>query len=167
MATPQNAILTALGEHQWYLHLSRTEGADLAVIKQALNDMRFEANKLGVHACVMFGPTLLADLTKDIPNDFQPYPGYRAADGREAKATQEELLVWVHSDHKDRNWDCQYKFRTAVAGHMAVARETLAWIYGASQDLTGFIDGTGNPAFDRQYECAVVPDGQPGARGSL
>ena len=100
----------------------------------------------------MFGPTLLADLTDDIPEDFQPYPGYHSADGKEAKATQEELLVWVHSDHKDRNWSTQYKFRTAVSGHMAVARETIAWIYGASLDLTGFIDGTGNPEPERQHE---------------
>jgi putative iron-dependent peroxidase len=167
MATPQRAILTSLGEHQWYVHLSRTEGADLAVIKSALTRLRADCEQLGVNVCVMFGPTLLAELTKDVPEDFQPYPGYKSADGKEAKATQEELLVWVHSDHKDRNWDCQFKFRTAVSGHMAVARETIAWIYGSSQDLTGFIDGTGNPAADRQYECAIVPDGKPGAGGSF
>jgi len=115
----------------------------------------------------MFGPTLLADLTNDIPGDFQPYPGYSSADGKEAKATQEELLVWVHSDHKDRNWHTQFTFRTAVSGHMAVARETIAWIYGASLDLTGFIDGTGNPVPERQHECAIVPDGNPGAGGSF
>jgi putative iron-dependent peroxidase len=109
----------------------------------------------------------LADLTNDVPDDFQPYPGYQSSDGKEAKATQEELLVWLHSDHKDRNWDCQFKFRTAVAGHMAVARETIAWIYGASQDLTGFIDGTGNPAFEDQRDRGIVPDGQPGAGGAF
>ena len=167
MATPQRAILTALGEHQWYVHLSRTEGADLGVIKGALADLRTDCEVQGVNGCIMFGPTLLADLTKDIPADFQPYPGYKSADGKEAKATQEELLVWVHSDHKDRNWATQYKFRTAVSGHMAVARETIAWIYGASLDLTGFIDGTGNPEPARQRECAVIPDGQPGAGGSF
>ena len=167
MATPQRAILTALGEHQWYVHLSRTEGADLSVIKEALRELRFNATKLGVEACIMFGPTLLADLTNDVPNDFQPYPGYQSADGKEAKATQEELLVWLHSDHKDRNWDAQFTFRNAVAGHMAVARETIAWIYGASQDLTGFIDGTGNPAFEDQYDRGIVPDGQPGAGGAF
>lgn len=166
MATPQRAILTALGEHQWYVHLSRTEGADLGVIKQALTDVRRDAASQGVEICVMFGPTLLAELTSDRPNDFQPYPGYKSADGKEAKATQEELLLWVHSDHKDRNWNVQYQFRTAVAGHMAVARETIAWIYGASLDLTGFIDGTGNPEPDRQRECAIVPDGEPGAGGA-
>jgi putative iron-dependent peroxidase len=167
MATPQRAILTALGEHQWYVHLSRTGGADLGVIKGALAALRDDCDVQGVNLSLMFGPTLLADLTQDIPEDFQPYPGYQSADGKEAKATQEELLVWVHSDHKDRNWHTQYKFRTAVSGHMAVARETIAWIYGASLDLTGFIDGTGNPVPERQRECAVVPDGKPGAGGAF
>jgi putative iron-dependent peroxidase len=167
MTTPQRAILTALGEHQWYVHLSRTDGADLGVIKGALAALRADCEEQGVNLAIMFGPTLLADLTDDIPEDFQPYPGYHSADGKEAKATQEELLVWVHSDHKDRNWSTQYKFRTAVAGHMAVARETIAWVYGASLDLTGFIDGTGNPEPDRQHECAIVPDGKPGAGGAF
>ncbi len=167
MATPQGAILTSLGEHQWYVHLSRTEGADLGVIKGALTALRDDAESQGVNLCIMFGPTLLADLTDDIPADFLPYPGYHSSDGKEAKATQEELLIWVHSDHKDRNWDTQYKFRTAVSGHMAVARETIAWVYGASLDLTGFIDGTGNPEPDDQHDRAVVPDGEPGAGGSF
>jgi porphyrinogen peroxidase len=167
MATPQPAILTQLGEHQWYVHLSRTDGADLGVIKAALAELREDCLRQGVSVGIMFGPTLLADLTDDIPEDFQPYPGYHSADGKEAKSTQEELLVWVHSEHKDRNWNTQFTFRNAVAGHMAVARETIAWVYGESLDLTGFIDGTGNPVPDRQHECAIVPDGQPGAGGSF
>jgi putative iron-dependent peroxidase len=167
MGTPQRAILTALGEHQWYVHLSRTEGADLGVIKEALANVRTDCEAQGVSLCIMLGPTLLGDLTDDIPDDFQPYPGYKSADGKEAKATQEELLIWVHSDHKDRNWNTQYQFRTAVAGHMAVARETIAWIYGPSLDLTGFIDGTGNPEPHRQHEAAIIPDGSAGGGGSF
>ena len=120
-----------------------------------------------VNLGIFFGPTLLADLTDDIPNDFQPYPGYASPDGKVAKGTQEELLIWVHSDHKDLLWEAQYNFRSAVAGHMAVARETLAWVYRNSLDLSGFIDGTGNPAPEDQHDRAIVPDGQPGAGGTF
>src|SRR6478736_5964430 len=74
-----------------------------------------------INVCILFGPTLLADLTNDVPDDFQPYPGYESSDGRVAKATQEELLLWVHSAAKDLCWETQYNFRTAVAGHMTVA----------------------------------------------
>jgi deferrochelatase/peroxidase EfeB len=38
-----------------------------------------------------------------------------------AKATQEELLLWIHSDDKDLCWETQYNFRTAVEDHMTVA----------------------------------------------
>ncbi len=84
-----------------------------------------------------------------------------------AKATQEELLLWIHSDEKDRLWEAQYKFRAVVAGHMHVARETIAWICRNSLDLTGFIDGTGNPTPDEQYDRAIVPEGQLGAGGAF
>lgn len=167
MATPQPAILTDLAEHQWYVHLSRTDGADLGVIKSALGALRADCEAQGVNLCVLLGPTLLKDLGCDMPNDFQPYPGYESKDGKVAKGTQEELLIWVHSDHKDRNWATQFGFRTAVEGHMAVARETITWIYGNSLDLSGFIDGTGNPEPGDQHDRAIVPDGQPGAGGSF
>ena len=65
-------------------------------------------------------------------------------------------------------WVCQYKARIALTGHMKVARETPTFIYGASLDMTGFIDGTGNPQGEAaERSAAVVPDGQPGAGGSF
>jgi porphyrinogen peroxidase len=171
MPHPQPAILAPLQTHQWYVHLSRSEGADLGVIKGALRDLRAACAPEGmvtvVNLCVLLGPTLLADLTDDIPDDFQPYPGYESPDGKVAKGTQEELLIWLHSDHKDLLWEAQYRFRTAVAGHMKVARETITWIYRNSLDLTGFIDGTGNPQPEDQADRAIVPEGQPGAGGSF
>lgn len=171
MPTPQPAILGNLANHQWYVHLSRTESADLGVIKNALKALRADCAPGGandvVNLCILFGPTLLQDLTDDVPDDFQPYPGYQSPDGKVAKGTQEELLIWVHSDHKDRLWEAQFKFRTAVAGHMNVARETLAWIYRNSLDLTGFIDGTGNPEPADQHDRAIVPNGKPGAGGAF
>lgn len=167
MPTPQPAILGRLEEHQWYVHMSRVQGADLGVIKSALKDLRADCAAQGVQLGLFFGPTLLADLTDDVPNDFQAYPGYQSKDGKVAKATQEELLVWVHSDRKGLCWETQFKFRNAVKGHMNVARETIAWIYKNSLDLTGFIDGTGNPAAEDQKDRAIVPDGQKGAGGSF
>ena len=171
MANPQHAILTNLTKYQWYTHLSRTEGADLGVIKEAIKAARAAGRDVGVatpiNVCILLGPTLLADLTDDIPEDFQKYPGYESADGKVAKGTQEELLLWVHSDDKDLCWETQFNFRNAVAGHMNVARETPTFIYRNSLDLTGFIDGTGNPEPEEQHDRAIIPDGQPGAGGSF
>jgi porphyrinogen peroxidase len=171
MPTPQPAILNRnMGEHQWYVHLSRTDGADLKVIKAVIQTLRKDCADKKINLVLGFGPILLKDLTKDIPNDFQPFELIKSIDGsgREAKATQEELLFWMNSPHKDQIWKTQWDARQALKGHMSVARETMTFIYGNSLDMTGFIDGTGNPdPANRDHEVAIVPDGQPGAGGSF
>ena len=48
MANPQPAVLDrVMGKNQWYVHLSRTEGADLNVIKQVLRDTRAHCDAEG------------------------------------------------------------------------------------------------------------------------
>ncbi|MPZ13574.1 MAG: Dyp-type peroxidase [Chloroflexi bacterium] len=169
MPTPQSAILDRnMGTHQWYLHLSRVDGSDLAHIKSVLRSYRQACSQRGIKTVIGFGPSLLRDLTGDIPDDFQPFETVAATDGsgREAKGTQEEVLLWLHSADKGEVWKTQWDARLGLKGHMKVARETMTFIYGNSLDLSGFIDGTGNPEPARDVEVAIVPDGQPGAGGS-
>ena len=169
MATAQPAIFDPMGPHQWYLHLSRTEGADLSVIKRVVQSLREECADKDINLVLGFGPTLLADITDDMPEDFQPFVTVQSTDGsgKEAKGTQEELLFWLTGDHKDVIWKTQWDARQALKGHMKVARETITFVYGMSLDMTGFIDGTGNPQGEKaEREAALVPDGEPGAGGS-
>jgi putative iron-dependent peroxidase len=172
MANPQPAVLDrVMGKNQWYVHLSREEGADLMHIRRVLKKYREDCGMLqsGIKTVICFGPTLLQDLAPDaMPNDFQRFETVVSNDGsgREAKGTQEELLLWLHSDDKGDIWRIQFDARQALKGHMKVARETMTFIYGASLDMTGFIDGTGNPEVSRDREVAIVPDGQPGEGGA-
>src|ERR1700722_11478528 len=170
MATGQPAIFREMGKNQWYLHLSRTEGASLDSIKASLQALRASCDASGVNLVLGIGPGLLPDLTSDVPDDFQPFVTIEAGDGsgRQAKGTQEELLLWLTHDDRGLVWDTQYKARKALADSMTVARETPTFIYGASLDMTGFIDGTGNPQGEAaEKAAAVVPDGEPGAGGSF
>lgn len=170
MATAQPAIFATMGKNQWYVHMSRVEGADLEHIKSVLRDVRAHCDSEGINLVTCFGPTLLADLTDDLPQDFQAFVTIEAGDGsgRQAKGTQEELLLWMNHDDKGLVWQAQYQARTALKGHMKVARETPTFIYGESLDMTGFIDGTGNPATeDAERAAAIVPDGSAGAGGSF
>ena len=170
MATAQPAIFAPMGKNQWYVHLSRVEGADLGKIKSVLRDTRRHCAAEGVNLVIGLGPTLLADLSNDMPPDFQPFVTIEAGDGsgRQAKGTQEELLLWMSNDDKGKVWYAQYQARTALKGTMNVARETPTFIYGASLDMTGFIDGTGNPQGEAaERAAALIPDGQPGAGGSF
>lgn len=170
MATPQPSVLNRnMGQHQWYVHLSRMDGADMGAIKAAIAQLRADCAAKNINLVVGFGPTLLADLTDDVPSDFQPYETFQSIDGsgKEAKGTQEELLFWLNSEKKDEVWKAQWDAREALKGHMRVARETMTFIYGDSLDLSGFIDGTGNPEPERDVEVAIVPAGEPGAGGSF
>ncbi len=170
MATPQPSVLNRnMGQHQWYVHLSRMDGADIGAIKAAIAQLRADCAAKNINLVVGFGPTLLADLIDDVPSDFQPYETFQSIDGsgKEAKGTQEELLFWLNSERKDEVWKAQWDAREALKGHMRVARETMTFIYGDSLDLSGFIDGTGNPDPERDVEVAIVPAGEPGAGGSF
>lgn len=170
MATPQPSVLNRnMGQHQWYVHLSRMDGADMGAIKAAIAQLRADCAAKNINLVVGFGPTLLADLIDDVPSDFQPYETFQSIDGsgKEAKGTQEELLFWLNSEKKDEVWKAQWDAREALKGHMRVARETMTFIYGDSLDLSGFIDGTGNPEPERDVEVAIVPAGEPGAGGSF
>ena len=170
MATPQPSVLNRnMGQHQWYVHLSRMDGADMGAIKAAISQLRADCAAKNINLVVGFGSSLLADLTDDVPSDFQPYETFQSIDGsgKEAKGTQEELLFWLNSEKKDEVWKAQWDAREALKGHMRVARETMTFIYGDSLDLSGFIDGTGNPEPERDVEVAIVPDGESGAGGSF
>ena len=70
MATSQPAILGDLQKYQWYVHMSRTEGADLGVIKQALKDAQADAAAQGVNLCILLGPSLATDLGIETGGDF-------------------------------------------------------------------------------------------------
>ncbi len=168
MANPQSAIFNEMGQHQWYVHLSRSGGGELSTIRSALKQLISDCKDKNINLVLGFGPTLLADLGGDTPNDFQPFETIEAPDGKtQAKGTQEELLLWLNSPQKDEVWKAQYDARTALANDMTVARETPTFIYGESLDMTGFIDGTGNPEPANEPGVALVPDGEPGAGGSF
>jgi len=167
-ATVQPAILNRdMGSNQWYIHLSRVPGADLGKIGSALAQLRKDCAQSNVNLVLGFGPSLLKDVTDDVPDDFQNYETFKSVDGsgREAKGTQEELVLWLNHDDKGAVWKAQYDARQALEGHMKVARETMTFIYGDSLDMTGFTDGTGNPEASQDTAVASVPEGQPGAGG--
>lgn len=178
---PQPAILSRdMGTHQWYIHLSREKEGyspeNLAKIKRTIQDFRKDCAEKKINLVVGFGPSLLKDVTSDIPEDFQNYETFHATDGseKEAKGTQEELMFWMHSDKKDDVWQAQFQMREKMKeGHMRVAHDTSTFILGDSMDMSGFQDGTGNPepaegqtVLDKDGEVAIIPPGQPGAGGS-
>src|SRR5580704_1763630 len=54
-----------------------------------------------------------------------------------------------------------------LAGLASLADETSSWPYRHDRDLTGFIDGSENPTLLDAPAAALLPEGVPGAGGSV
>ena len=54
-----------------------------------------------------------------------------------------------------------------LAATASLGEETSSWPYKHDRDLTGFVDGSENPTLLDAPEDALLPEGVPGAAGSV
>jgi putative iron-dependent peroxidase len=94
----------------------------------------------------------------------EPLPG---SDGYSMPATQADLWLWIAGASYDVVFDLARAAIADLAPYAVLERELDGWSYRHSRDLTGFEDGTENPALLVAPDIATVPDGNPGAGGSV
>jgi putative iron-dependent peroxidase len=75
--------------------------------------------------------------------------------------------VWSHGTGEDIELDVARGVVTVLAPVATLAAEQPCFVYRDSRDLTGFIDGTENPAVEAAYGVTTIPRGEPGAGGSF
>ncbi len=123
----------------------------------------------GVNLVVGFRPSLWAHVApQEMPagvTDFER--DVRGIDGYAMPATQHDLWVWVAGHAYHTVFDVAREAIQALAPVARLAAEVAGWTYKESRDLTGFIDGTENPSLSEAPEVALIPDGSPGAGGSV
>lgn len=169
-ATPQPGIFAVGTGSQAYLELDRSPTAgprDLVAAVAALREPR--TTMAGVNLVSGFRPELWREVR---PNGVAPdLAGFNrnlvGADGYTMPATQHDLVIWLAGGALDIVFDEARATVQALAGVAVVADETLGWPYQRDRDLTGFIDGTENPSLVEAPTVALVPEGQPGAGGSV
>jgi putative iron-dependent peroxidase len=123
----------------------------------------------GVNLVVGFRPSLWSRVARqDAPEgvtDFEQ--AVRGVDGYTMPATQHDLWIWAAGHAYDTVYDVTREAIVALAPVANLATEVAGWTYKDSRDLTGFIDGTENPGLAEAPEVALIPDGAPGAGGSV
>ena len=82
-------------------------------------------------------------------------------------ATQHDALVWLSGSSYDVLFDMAHSVITTLAPHATLADHTASWPYHHDRDLTGFIDGSENSTLLDAPADALLPDGTPGAAGSI
>jgi putative iron-dependent peroxidase len=89
------------------------------------------------------------------------------ADGFTMPATQRDLFMWISAGSRSGVFDAARELVTSLRDTAVLSCEVDGWIYRGDHDLTGFIDGTENPTMGEAASFVLIPDGSPGAGGTV
>jgi putative iron-dependent peroxidase len=164
MPTPQPGIFAqGTRVHRLY-EFDLRSGVEPARVRDALGRLRQPSVTAGgANIVVGFGPELWrrqsSELVPDALIDFPVIDGVPVA--------QHDLWIWVHGTGDDLIFDIGRAVAALVSPVADLVSEVGAWVYRDSRDLTGFVDGTENPAVEEAFEVATLSNDVAGAGGSF
>jgi putative iron-dependent peroxidase len=168
--TPQTGIFALGDAAHIYLEFALLPGADPARFVQTVVDLHEPRSTVGgVNLVIGFRPELWRAVAPDdapagLAGFNAPLPG---SGDYTMPATQADLWLWIAAAAYDNAFDTARAVMAALAPFATLERELSGWGYRHSRDLTGFEDGTENPGLAVAPVIATVPDGEPGAGGSV
>jgi len=170
VADPQGGIFALGTASHAYLEFDAIDGNAAPRLVQAVASLREPRTTMGgVNLVAGFKPELWREV---VPDDAPDALGgfnedVAGVDGYTMPATQHDAVLWLSGSAYDVVFDVA---RAAIAELAAVAKladETSSWPYRHDLDLTGFIDGTENPTLIDAPGVVLVPQGLPGAGGTI
>ena len=169
MAAPQGGIFALGTASHAYLEFDAAAGARRAVV-EAIASLREPRTTMGgVNLVAGFRPELWREAAPDdAPTALAGFDAdVVGVDGYVMPATQHDAVLWLSGSAYDVIFDVARAAIAALRDVATVADETSSWPYRHDLDLTGFVDGTENPTLFDAPELVLVPDGQPGAGGTV
>ena len=170
MSNPQNGIFALGTASHAYLELDLGDGASGRDLVAAVASLREPRTTMGgVNLVAGFRPELWREAAPDdAPAGVESFlTDIAGIDGFTMPATQHDAVLWISGAAYDVVFDVARAAIAALAPLAAVADETSSWPYRHDLDLTGFIDGTENPTLVEAPELVLIPDGSPGAGGTV
>ena len=170
MYTPQAGIFALGTSSHAYLEfdiLNPKNFKEFATTISAIREPRTTTG--GVNFVIGFRPELWRNI---VPDDAPPgVEGFnkqiQGTEGFIMPATQHDALVWLSGSAYDVIFDMARDVIHDLAGLASLGEETSSWPYRHDRDLTGFIDGSENPTLLDAPTAALLPEGVPGAAGSV
>src|ERR1700733_3692990 len=170
MYTPQAGIFALGTSSHAYLEfdiLDAKKYREFASTISAIREPRTTTG--GVNFVIGFRP----ELWRDIAPQYAP-PGVegfnkeiQGTEGFVMPGTQHDALVWLSGSAYDVIFDMARSVIHDLAGQAVLREETSSWPYRQDRDLTGFVDGSENPTLLDAPIAALLPEGVPGAAGSV
>ncbi len=170
MIAPQSGIFALGTPSHAYLELDlRVPQRELQLVSAVAGLREARTTMGGVNLVAGFRPELWRRLSPDDAPDGlegfnQPLEG---GGGYVMPATQHDAVLWLSGSAYDVVFDVAREAIGVLDPLALVAEETSSWPYRHDRDLTGFIDGTKNPSLMDAADIALVPDGRPGAGGTV
>jgi putative iron-dependent peroxidase len=168
--TPQSGIFALGTSSHSYLELDLRPQKEARTLVAAMADVREPHTTLGgVNLVSGFRPELWrALMPKGAPPDLAGFNQDLAGpDGFVMPGTQHDAVLWLSGSTYDVVFDEARQAIKALAQIAVVADETSSWPYRRYRDLTGFVDGSENPSLLEAPEIALIPQGKPGAGGTV
>src|ERR1700761_6537294 len=170
MHTAQAGIFALGTSSHVYLEFDLVEERqyrDLAAAVAAIREPRTTTG--GVNFVIGFRPELWREMVPEqTPIGIEGFN--KNSEGVEdfvMPATQHDALVWMSGSAYDVVFDMARTVIQDLAGKATLQEETSSWSYRHDRDLTGFVDGSENPTLLDAPADALLPDGVPGAAGSV
>jgi putative iron-dependent peroxidase len=170
MKTPQGGIFALGTASHAYLEFDVLKGQSGPDLVKAISSLREPRTTMGgINLVAGFRPELWS---KTVPDDAPAgVAGFnqnvKGIEGFVMPATQHDAVLWLSGISYDVVFDVSRQ-AIAMLGELAsIADETSSWPYQRDRDLTGFIDGSENPTLINAPEVAIVPEGSPGAGGTV
>jgi putative iron-dependent peroxidase len=170
MSTTQSGIFALGTASHAYLELdARQPGATRDLVRGVASLREPHTTMGGVNLVAGFRPELWREVfPEDAPSRLEGFNlDLVGADGYTMPATQHDAVLWLSGSAYDVVFDTARAAIAALEAVAALADETSSWPYRHDRDLTGFIDGSENPNLIDVAELATIPEGRPGAGGSI
>jgi porphyrinogen peroxidase len=153
-----------------YLELDAVAGVAGSDLVAAIASLREPRTTMGgVNLVAGFRPELWREaMPGDAPEGVSSFDeDVVGPDGFSMPATQHDAVMWISGSAYDVVFDVGRAAIAALDGLAVVGDENSSWPYRHDLDLTGFEDGTENPTLLEAPGIVLVPDGRPGARGTV
>ena len=170
MPMPQTGIFALGTLAHAYLEFDLALGAEaIAMVAAAAGVSEPRTTMGGVNLVTGIRPELWASVAPEhAPRHAASFEApVVGPDGYTMPATQHDLMMWVAGASYDVVFDVSLALVDALRGTAVLADETVGWSYHRDLDLTGFIDGTENPSLAAAPAMVLIPDGAPGAGGTV
>ncbi len=170
MYTPQAGIFALGTSSHAYLEFDLLNAKICKEFASSISAIREPRTTTGgVNFVIGFRPELWRDIApEDAPAGVEGFNHeIRGTEGFVMPSTQHDAVVWLSGSAYDVVFDMARSVVHGLAGQASLGEETSSWSYRHDHDLTGFIDGSENPTLLDAPTAALLPEGVPGAAGTV